>query len=72
MLQRLTRALSRAARRDVSWLALLLLALFAIEGLLIHSTVGATAFLLDGRRERGAASFRDPATFRLDGPDSVR
>lgn len=47
-------------------------ALFAIEGLLIHSTVGATAFLLDGRRERGAHPLRDPASFSLDGPDSVR
>jgi uncharacterized protein (TIRG00374 family) len=46
-------------------------ALFAIEGLFIHSTAGATAFLLDGRRERRAA-FRDPGSLRLDGPDSVR
>jgi uncharacterized protein (TIRG00374 family) len=46
-------------------------ALFAIEGLLIHSTAGASAFLLDGRRER-SPPFRDPASLRLDGPDSVR
>jgi uncharacterized protein (TIRG00374 family) len=47
-------------------------ALFAIEGLLIHSTAGATAFLLGGRRERRSPPFRDPASFSLDGPDSVR
>jgi uncharacterized protein (TIRG00374 family) len=47
-------------------------ALFAIEGLLIHSTVGATAFLLDGRRERASRQFPDSASFSLDGPDSVR
>lgn len=47
-------------------------ALFAIEGLLIHSTAGASAFLLDGRRERRSGPFRDPGSFSLDGPDSVR
>jgi uncharacterized protein (TIRG00374 family) len=47
-------------------------ALFAVEGLLIHSTAGATAFLFDGWRERRSASFQDPASFSLDGPDSVR
>ena len=48
------------------------LALFAVEGLLIHSTAGATAFLLDGRREGRSRSFPDPASLSLDGPDSVR
>jgi lysylphosphatidylglycerol synthase-like protein len=47
-------------------------ALFAIEGLLIHSTAGATAFLLAGRWRRRFPPFGDPASFRLDGPDSVR
>jgi uncharacterized protein (TIRG00374 family) len=47
-------------------------ALFAIEGLLIHSTAGASAFLLDGRQERRAAAFRESSSFSLDGPDSVR
>ncbi len=47
-------------------------ALFAIEGLLIHSTAGATAFLLDGRQAAAPPPLRDPASFRLDGPDSVR
>lgn len=47
-------------------------ALFAVEGLLIHSTAGASAFLLGGRPERRSQAFRDPASFRLDGPDSVR
>jgi uncharacterized protein (TIRG00374 family) len=52
-------------------LSFALSALFAIEGLLIHSTVGATAFLLDGRREGRSRTFRDPS-LSLDGPDSVR
>jgi uncharacterized protein (TIRG00374 family) len=47
-------------------------ALFAVEGLFIHATVGSTAFLLDGRRERRTPSLGDPASFSLDGPDSVR
>ena len=47
-------------------------ALFAVEGLIIHSTAGATAFLLDGRREGRSRAFRDPASLSLDGPDSVR
>jgi hypothetical protein len=47
-------------------------ALFAVEGLLIHSTAGASAFLLDGRRDRGAHPLRDRNAFSLDGPDSVR
>jgi len=47
-------------------------ALFAIEGLLIHSTAGASAFLLEGRRERRSEAFRDSSSFSLDGPDSVR
>ena len=47
-------------------------ALFAVEGLLIHSTAGAAAFLLDGRRESRSHPFRDPTSLRLDGPDSVR
>ena len=47
-------------------------ALFAVEGLLIHSTAGATAFLLGGRREGRSRAFRDPASLSLDGPDSVR
>ncbi len=47
-------------------------ALFAIEGLLVHSTAGATAFLVDGRRERRSRDLRDPASLSLDGPDSVR
>jgi hypothetical protein len=41
-------------------------ALFAVEGLLIHSTAGATAFLLDGRREGRSRAFRDPASLSLD------
>ena len=47
-------------------------ALFAIEGLLIHSTAGASAFLLEGRRERHSQVVSDSSTFSLDGPDSVR
>jgi hypothetical protein len=46
-------------------------ALFAVEGLLIHSTAGATAFLLAGRYARRSEGLRDPS-FRLDEPDSVR
>lgn len=46
-------------------------ALFAIEGLFVHSTAGASAFLLGGRTGRHAP-LRDPAAFSLDGPDSVR
>ena len=41
-------------------------ALFAVEGLLIHSTAGATAFLLDGRLEGRSRPFRDPASLSLD------
>ncbi len=47
-------------------------ALFAVEGLLIHSTAGATAFLLGGRGEGRSRALRDPASLSLDGPDSVR
>lgn len=47
-------------------------ALFAVEGLLIHSTIGASAFLLDGRRERRASPSDNSTSFSLDGPDSVR
>jgi len=47
-------------------------ALFAIEGLLIHSTAGASAFLFGGRRVHGGRAYRNPASFSLDGPDSVR
>jgi uncharacterized protein (TIRG00374 family) len=47
-------------------------ALFAIEGLLIHSTAGATAFLLDGRREGRSRASAISASLSLDGPDSVR
>jgi hypothetical protein len=51
---------------------LVLSALFAIEGLLIHSTAGARAFLLEAGRERRSEAFRDSASFSLDGPESVR
>jgi uncharacterized protein (TIRG00374 family) len=51
--------------------AFVLSALFAVEGLLIHSTAGATAFLIGGRLERRSHPLRD-AAFSLDGPDSVR
>jgi uncharacterized protein (TIRG00374 family) len=44
-------------------------ALFAVEGLLMHSTLGAGAFLLGGRQGGG---YPDRAAFSLDGPDSVR
>ena len=59
-------------------------ALFAVEGLLIHSTLGAGAFLLGGRGPKhgpGRGPTReperpgaqpDPPSFSLDGPDSVR
>jgi uncharacterized membrane protein YbhN (UPF0104 family) len=47
-------------------------ALFAIEGLFIHSTAGASAFLFGGRPERRSPPLRDPGSLRLDGPDSVR
>jgi uncharacterized protein (TIRG00374 family) len=48
-------------------------ALFAVEGLLIHSTLGSTAFLLGGRKAAPPAAF-DPAEtrFSLDEPKSVR
>jgi hypothetical protein len=46
-------------------------ALFAIEGLFIHSTAGASAFLLAGRPDR-RPPLPDQASLRLDGPDSVR
>ena len=47
-------------------------ALFAVEGLLIHSTLGASAFLLGGRRAGRPPAFANQASFSLDGPDSVR
>jgi hypothetical protein len=47
-------------------------ALFAIEGLLIHSTLGVTAFLLGGRRAGRPGAYPDRGSFSLDGPDSVR
>lgn len=37
------------------WQSFALSTLFAIEGLLIHSTLGSSAFLLDGRQARSAA-----------------
>ncbi len=52
--------------------AFALSALFAVEGLFIHSTAGATAFLLVGRRQRRSAPPDNPTSFSLDGPDSVR
>jgi uncharacterized protein (TIRG00374 family) len=47
-------------------------ALFAVEGLIIHSTLGSSAFLWGGRQEGLALKIPNPPSFSLDGPKSVR
>jgi uncharacterized protein (TIRG00374 family) len=47
-------------------------ALFAVEGLLIHSTIGSCAFLFGGRRNGPPRPLSNSATFSLDAPKSVR
>lgn len=56
--------------------AFALSALFAVEGLIIHSTLGSAAFLYSGRREGRATALPDPdqppGEFSLDATKSVR
>jgi uncharacterized protein (TIRG00374 family) len=47
-------------------------ALFAVEGLLIHSTLGSCAFLFGDREGRRQPAFPNRSAFSLDGPKSVR
>jgi uncharacterized protein (TIRG00374 family) len=47
-------------------------ALFAVEGLIIHSTLGSSAFLLGGRRDALTGALPDSASFSLDATKSVR
>jgi uncharacterized protein (TIRG00374 family) len=47
-------------------------ALFAVEGLLIHCTLGSSAFLFGGRGEGPQGEAARQGTFSLDGPKSVR
>jgi len=47
-------------------------ALFAVEGLIIHSTLGSAAFLYSGRRQGGATALPGRREFSLDATKSVR
>jgi uncharacterized protein (TIRG00374 family) len=47
-------------------------ALFAVEGLIIHSTLGSSAFLLGGRRDGLSGALPGSASFSLDATKSVR
>lgn len=52
--------------------AFALSALFAVEGLIIHSTLGSAAFLYSGRRAGKAATSPGRSQFSLDATKSVR
>ena len=52
--------------------AFALSALFAVEGLIIHSTLGSAAFLYSGRREGRTAPLPGRGEFSLDATKSVR
>jgi uncharacterized protein (TIRG00374 family) len=52
--------------------AFALSALFAVEGLIIHSTLGSAAFLYGGRRGGQAAALPGQPQFSLDATKSVR
>jgi uncharacterized protein (TIRG00374 family) len=52
--------------------AFALSALFAVEGLLIHSTIGSAAFVFRGRRNPALDAVPARSAFSLDGPKSVR
>jgi hypothetical protein len=52
--------------------AFALSALFAVEGLIIHSTLGSAAFVFRGRRNPKLQPIAAESSFSLDGPKSVR